>query len=215
MKRFFYLGVLLFMLIGAGCSQVVEPIENANSLPQYSNTTTVENKPQVNYMPDVKPIEGPDTTLSVTNTAPEDVPEINKPSNVNVTKPTTKPSNTMTYDANGFPLNPVQMQKFTASNGETYYYVDGVWTMEDYVYPYQDLNENSPESSANNAVEDYSGNNPSAIIHDVPIVEDNSVSSDPNACSVENASYTSGENTYYCIDGIWTHEDYAYPYQNL
>lgn len=35
-------------------------------------------------------------------------------------------------------------------------------------------------------------------------------SADPNACSPEGAVDVTAGNTYYCLDGIWTHEDYVY-----
>ena len=40
-----------------------------------------------------------------------------------------------------------------------------------------------------------------------------SIATDPNACSTEGASYMANDTTYYCVDGIWTMSDYAYPYQ--
>ena len=92
------------------------------------------------------------------------------------------------------------MQKFVHSNGETYYYVDGTWTHEDYVYPYQDQNP---------VLE-----NPAADVDSLNFSDNAAASADPNACSPEGASYSANDTTYYCVDGIWTMSDYVYPYQN-
>jgi len=207
MDKYIYTGVVLFLLLGAGCSKNPVPIEDNNE-----GSAQVEQKSQVNYMPEVKPIDGPDVVSHATSTAPENVETTQKPA-TNNQAPTPKPA--VRYDANGFPLNPLQMQKFTASNGETYYYVDGVWTHEDYVYPYHDLNGNT----SNSAGENYSGDNSAAIVPDSLPANDTTTDSqyDENGFPshpYEMQKFTTGGNTYYYVDGVWTHEDYVYPYQN-
>jgi len=201
-----YAGAVLFLLIGAGCSKTPVPVENNNQEP-----LQVDQQPQVNYMPDVKPIAGPDTVSHTTNTIPANLETTEKPV-TNNQAPTPKPS--VRYDANGFPLNPVQMQKFT-TGGSTYYYVDGVWTHEDYVYPYQNSNQNV----SNNTVENYSGDNPAALVPDSLPADSTANNSqyDANGFPVypyEMQKFTTGGNTYYYVDGVWTHEMYVYPYQN-
>ncbi len=155
------------LVLGAGCTKDVvapqtnnTPANNQNTTTQNTNNastqtptateTTTGAELQVN--PEVKivvPTPTPKTTVSPTT----------KPAVKPSTKPTTNPTPILDsqasvvpdklpsyedptpkpqYDANGFPLNPYNMQKFyDPVVGETYYYVDGQWTHEDYVYPYQ------------------------------------------------------------------------------
>ncbi|HAT03978.1 MAG TPA: hypothetical protein DCS29_04380 [Candidatus Magasanikbacteria bacterium] len=233
----FFGAVLLFM--GQSCTETSQPTQTPEINPNDQTLNVVssfeecikagypvmESSPRQCKTPEgknfIEDIILTPVGQEVVNTAPEDTietPSVKKPV-APVVKPTTVVlPDAIYYDEEGFPLNPVEMQEFTNSAGVLFYYVEGEWLPEEYVYPYRDGDIDtipSPDYNDSDIQEDYTADSPSRRLPDVPIIIEEDVYVDPNACSFEGDSYTSGENTYYCVDGIWTHEDYVYPYQNL